>query len=116
MSENKLLDIPAFPQDLQGRRGDDPQYQGMTIRQYAAIKLKVPNSGTDWLDEMILESLRNDLAAKALAAVMAEWAKHGPDNWEDEGKTTIAEVSYDFADAMLEARQKPRVEGVYGNV
>jgi hypothetical protein len=30
----------------------------MTLRQYAAIKLKVPNSGTDWLDDMIRESLR----------------------------------------------------------
>ena len=28
---------------------------GMTLRQYAAIHLKVPNSGTDWLDEMIKE-------------------------------------------------------------
>jgi hypothetical protein len=27
---------PAFPQDLQGRRGDDPQYQGMTLRDYFA--------------------------------------------------------------------------------
>jgi hypothetical protein len=31
---------------------------GMTLRQYAAIKLKVPDSGTDWLDDMIRESLR----------------------------------------------------------
>ena len=37
----------------------------MTLRQYAAIKLRVPNSGTDWLDEMILKSLRDELAAKA---------------------------------------------------
>lgn len=27
---------PAFPQDLQGRRGDDPQYQGMSLRAYFA--------------------------------------------------------------------------------
>ena len=31
---------------------------GMTLRQYAAIKLKVPNSGTKWLDEMIEQSSR----------------------------------------------------------
>ena len=29
---------PAFPQDLQGRRGDDPQYQGMTLRDWFAGK------------------------------------------------------------------------------
>ena len=37
---------------------------GMTLRQYAAIKLRVPNSGSDWLDEMIRTSLRDELAAK----------------------------------------------------
>lgn len=34
--------------------------QGMTLRQYAAIRLKVPNSGTDWLDEMIEEANKLD--------------------------------------------------------
>ena len=33
---------------------------GMTLREYAAIKLKVPNSGTEWLDNMIRESLITD--------------------------------------------------------
>lgn len=33
---------------------------GMTLRQYAAIHLKVPNSGTDWLDEMIEEANKLD--------------------------------------------------------
>lgn len=36
------------------------EHNGMTLRQYAAIKLKVPNSGTDWLDEMIEEANRLD--------------------------------------------------------
>lgn len=27
---------PAFPQDLQGRRGDDPSLQGMSLRAYFA--------------------------------------------------------------------------------
>ena len=27
---------PAFPQDLQGRRGDDPEYQGITLRDHLA--------------------------------------------------------------------------------
>ena len=29
---------------------------GMTMRQYAAIHLRVPNSGADWLDDMINQS------------------------------------------------------------
>ena len=41
--------------------GDDMNYsRGMSLRQYAAIKLKVPDSGTDWLDDMIRQSLKDD--------------------------------------------------------
>lgn len=58
---------PAFPVPLnQGELwGGMGPCDGMTLRQYAAIKLRVPNSGTDWLDEMIRTSLRDDLAAQA---------------------------------------------------
>jgi hypothetical protein len=40
---------PAFPSLL----SDEP---GMTLRQYAAIKLCVPDSGLPWLDDMIVKS------------------------------------------------------------
>ena len=46
---------PAFPLDR------DVVNVGMTLRQYAAIKLKVPDSGTDWLDDMIRKSNSIDL-------------------------------------------------------
>lgn len=36
------------------------EQNGMTLRQYAAIHLKVPNSGTDWLDEMIEQANKID--------------------------------------------------------
>lgn len=48
---------PAFP--VPGlNRGEFNN--GMTLRQYAAIHLKVPNSGTDWLDDMIKQSNKTD--------------------------------------------------------
>jgi hypothetical protein len=49
---------PAFP--FSGEPGVEPGCSGMTLRQYAAIHLKVPNSGTDWLDEMIEEANKID--------------------------------------------------------
>jgi hypothetical protein len=50
---------PAFPWTAdRADRGDEP---GMTLRQYAAIKLKVPDSGTDWLDDMIRKSNEFDM-------------------------------------------------------
>ena len=39
--------------------GGETQF-GMTLRQYAAIHLKVPNSGTDWLDDMIKQANKID--------------------------------------------------------
>lgn len=67
---------PAFPLPLGS--STTAGAEGMTLRQYAAIKLKVPDSGTDWLDEMIRQSLRDDL-------------------------TRHARATYDVADAMMEA-------------
>ena len=84
---------------------------GMTLRQYAAIKLRVPNSGTDWLDEMIRESLRDELAGKAMQAFSrgANNVMFGvsyPDN-----NMNYALAAYAMADAMLEAREVKNGQG-----
>jgi prophage regulatory protein len=71
---------------------------GMTLRQYAAIKLKVPDSGTDWLDEMIVKSLRNDFAAKAMQGLIADPTMYGDQSY-------FAKHAYDYADAMIKARE-----------
>ena len=83
---------------------------GMTLRQYAAIKLRVPNSGTDWLDEMIRESMRDDLAAKAMMAFEIRGDNGGRDpsgflGDDALGSEETALVSYWMADAMLKARE-----------
>ena len=45
--------------------------RGMTLREYAAIKLRVPESGIDWLDDMIKKSKRDEFAGMALPALIA---------------------------------------------
>jgi G:T-mismatch repair DNA endonuclease (very short patch repair protein) len=67
---------------------------GMTLRQYAAIKLRVPDSGTDWLDEMIRKSNRDYFAAKAINEV----------GWYNNINQS-AIMAYEIADAMLKARE-----------
>lgn len=62
----------GFQGDPAGEPGTTTYYSGMTLRQYAAIKLRVPNSGTDWLDEMILTSLRDELRGKAIQAYFTD--------------------------------------------
>ena len=75
----------------------------MTLRQYAAIKLKVPKSGTDWLDEMIVESNRNELAAKAMQGLLAD-PTIDPTLKADHKQ--FAYAAYEIADAMLKAREQ----------
>ena len=53
----------AFPSTFKSMSPEEGQVHrwGMTLRQYAAIKLKVPDSGTDWLDDMIRKSNEFDM-------------------------------------------------------
>lgn len=60
---NVLHDSSAFP-----TTGDVYSF-GLTARQYAAIALRVPDSGTDWLDAMIVRSRRQERATAIAAAV-----------------------------------------------
>ncbi len=64
---------PAFPQNSLSS-----QNRGMTLRQYAAIKLCVPDSGIDWLDDMIRQAQDDRFAGCAMAGLLAA-APH-PDN------------------------------------
>ncbi len=43
----------------------------MSSSEYAAIELCVPDSGTDWLDAMIRQSLRDRFAGMALQGMLA---------------------------------------------
>jgi hypothetical protein len=76
----------------------------MTLRQYAAIELKVPNSGIDWLDEMIVKSLRDDFAAKAMHQMLhGAVLPVGFDATDD--LRLLSGRAYQVADAMMEARK-----------
>lgn len=47
-SDKPYIELPDIP------------FKDATLRQYACIHLKVPNSGYDWLDVLIKESIQND--------------------------------------------------------
>lgn len=99
------IDEPAFPTQtrewrvdegpLAGNSGFEYVDPGMTLRQYAAIKLKVPESGDDGLDWMIAKSLRDDFAAKAIPFIQ----------WNSDNTSLCAKRCYEIADPMLEARK-----------
>lgn len=97
MSEQINTGGQAFPCLEASTSGPDLGDPGMTLRQYAAIKLRVPSSGTDWLDDMIRESKRDELAATAMAGLMPNNGL----NWME----SVALASYGMADAMLKERE-----------
>lgn len=87
----------AFPTHAEFGSGD-----GMSLREYAAIKLRIPDSGTVWLDEMIEKSIRDEIAAKAMQGDMAHDGESSiMDNAAD--NLEAAMQYYSIAEAMLQA-------------
>lgn len=95
---------PAFPFTCQGATTAPEAYYGMTLREYAAIKLRVPDSGTDWLDEMIRKSVRDYFAAKASEEDIAEYMPATMGEAQLHPNRTREWARYQHADAMLRAR------------
>ena len=97
----------------------------MSLRQYAAIKLRVPDSGLPWLDVMIEKSSLNQLAEAALGGLTSnpeflheiakmingdhhkeEGATDGGDSGERVFANGVASAALILADAMLKERGK----------
>jgi hypothetical protein len=79
---------------------------GVTIKQYAAIHLRVSMSGDPELDKMIRESRRLDFAGQAMEGMLAgnEEGTVVPD-----GKTIVEFISYcslKYANALLAKWEK----------
>jgi len=101
MSSDKMGG-PAFPVNTAQINNPGACFsdEGMTQREYAAIHLKVPNSGNPELDAMIERALWHDYAVAVLPAVTRE-------GFGDALKPS--EVASDcalYADAMLAERAK----------
>jgi hypothetical protein len=69
----------------------------MTLKQYAAIHLRVPRSGDSKIDAMILESRRADFAEAALPAIV----KYGCEKMVRNLFTATTKDAFTIADAML---------------
>ena len=73
----------------------------MSLQDYACIKLKIPETGRPWFDDLIRKSLRNDLAAHA--PEMPGWFAE----LSDAGSVdTYFEWRWYYAANMLKAREE----------
>ncbi len=109
---NGDLDRPAYPQV-----GSASCESGMTLREDAAIRLRVPTSGNPKLDAMIRRSLRNEFAGRAMAVWIDLMVREG---LSDESKAslnlntkstvwdTAARVACKHADSMLAELERNR--------
>ena len=73
--------------------------QGMSLRNYACIHLGIPETGTDWLDALIVKGQRARFAAAALQGMMESWKMVSAEQ--------VATWAYQQADALLKAREQP---------
>lgn len=68
---------------------------GMSLREYAAIQLCVPDSGTPWLDDMISKARHDRYMQSALngSAAKREWAHNLAQHaWEVAEAATLIET------------------------
>ena len=93
---------PAHP--LQGM-GEQPNgtfehsCTGFTAREHAAIQLRVPNSGTDWLDAMICQSRRQEFVKASVECAMQIREGYVMDT--EPNAEELAEATVKLADALL---------------
>ena len=81
----------AFPTGYPSHRSQ----HGMSLRAYAAIKLCVPDSGLEWLDDMIRQAQRDRFAGQAIAGLAANSLL----------RDTPANLAYRVADAVIAERK-----------
>lgn len=96
-TDNKLeTGGPAFPLTVE-TQGSGVSIHGMSLRAYASIHLGVPQSEHDWLNDMIREKQRNELAKAAMREILASNTDRNPNDL----LKAIREASFNYADAML---------------
>lgn len=95
MKNERSRQEPVFP--VTGEQMDRiekyPQMAGLSIEEYAAIHLRIPNSGQEWLDEMIKKANRRDAAIAAMQALLSFNGNYD--------KITLADLSVEIADEIL---------------
>jgi len=108
----KLKDKPAYARPWS--REDAPEggayyyheaLSGMTLREYAAIKLGVPDSGDEELDAMIRKSRRERLAGLATQGLVKRMLRLGGSPKDSAG------WALDYADALIAQLEEEESKG-----
>lgn len=101
------LNKPAFPELTMIITPEGIRYtheKGMTKREYAAIHLRIPDSGDEQIDEMIQRRNRLDAASMAMQGLLASGERLVYDN----NLVFGAIRSFEFADELLRKEKDER--------
>lgn len=102
--------LPGQYMDFQPSTGDQvvrEQWFGFTQRERAAIDLRVPDSGSEWLDEMIREGRRLDMATASLSGLFSNVNTVPKDDETfQQVYAKASEASLAIADALLRASEQ----------
>ena len=100
----------AFPQQALGMDGlpCSDAMPGLSRREHAAITLRVPSSGTPWIDDMIREARRWDAAERIVPGLVNDLEMLGALKTIGEvdgisAEAAAAKAARSFADALLSA-------------
>ncbi len=91
----KNADKPAMGQSVRTSPNHTHIFVGLTKRELACIKLRIPKSGDDELDALIIEARRHDDAAKVMQGLLAK------DVHNQSKLDMLTELSVTIADALL---------------
>lgn len=101
---NKLpgSDEPAMPTNMR---------YGLSKIEYACIHLELPDSGTEWLDELIAKKQRQSIAAKAMEGILSNEEIHQAVIKTAKSKNTTSDevvsgLSIELADTLLSQLNK----------
>ncbi len=103
---NKPDSNPAFPT----RHQNGFLKEGMSLRDYACIRLGIPETGKDWLDKIIRKSLRDRFAGQVIEGLCTGCAGYLGSEFSAYAKgscnAALAKRAVALADAMLAEREK----------
>ncbi len=77
-------------------------FDDLNAKQRSALELKVPRSGLPWLDDMITESRRLEIAAQAMAALITSHVNpNAGDPFAEHSIGSVSKTAFIYADAIL---------------
>jgi len=96
-----ITDVEFADANKEKQFGNTYSYGGLKAGEYAAIHLRVPKSGTPWLDEMIAEANWRDLIASMMQGIVENEALSYPSSMNRQERAYLNAKLYAAQPSLL---------------